>query len=140
MNLVVDASVVVAALVDQGPEGAWAEELLETATLCAPHLMPIEAANILRRAALAGDIGEDNAVLAHHQLLALRCELIAYEPVAERVWALRANVTAYDACYVALAEGLDCELATLDRALSRASGPRCRFRLPPTDAINDRDR
>lgn len=137
MNLVIDASVVVAALLDQGPEGSWAEQLLEAANLCAPHLMPIESANILRRAALAGDISEDNAGLAHHQLICLRCELFAYEPVAERVWALRSNVTAYDACYVALAEALDCELATLDRALSRSSGPYCRFRLPPADAINE---
>lgn len=137
MNLVVDASMVVAALVDNGPDGLWADELLQTAALCAPHLMPIEAANILRRAALTGDISEDNAALAHHQLISLRCELFAYEPLAERVWALRSNVTAYDACYVALAEALDCELATLDRVLSRASGLYCRFRLPPANVINE---
>jgi len=137
MMLVVDASVVVAALIDNGPDGIWAEQLLQTATLAAPHLMPAEAANILRRSVLTGDVSEDNAAVAHHELVSLHCELFAYEPVAERVWALRSNVTAYDAWYVALAEALDCELATLDRALSRASGPRCSFRLPPANAIHD---
>lgn len=132
MNLVVDASAVVAALVDNGPDGTWAEQILEGGkNLCAPHLMPVEAANILRRAALAGDIGQETAALAHHELVSLQLELFCYEALADRAWALRANVTAYDACYVALAEMLDCELVTLDRALSRAAGPHCRFRLPP---------
>jgi len=138
MNLVVDASLVVSALVDNGPDGLWAEEVLVHGNLCAPHLMPIEAANILRRAALAGDISQDSAGLAHQALLSLRCELFDYEVLAERVWALRANVTAYDACYIALAETLGADLATLDRALSRASGPTCRFLLPP-DLVNDTD-
>jgi predicted nucleic acid-binding protein len=138
MNLVVDASLVVSALIDNGPDGQWAEEVLIGGNLCAPHLMPIEVANILRRAALAGDISQDSATLAHQALHSFRCELFDYELLAERVWALRANVTAYDACYIALAEILDAELATLDRALSRASGPSCRFLLPP-DLVNDGD-
>lgn len=101
-------------------------------------LMPIEVANILRRAALAGDISQDSASLAHQALLSLRCEFFDYELLGDRVWALRANVTAYDACYIALAELLNTEFATLDRALSRASGPNCRFLIPP-DLVNDGD-
>ena len=136
--LIVDVSLVVSALIDNGPDGQWDEEALIQHQLCAPHLMPIEVANILRRAALAGDISQDSAGLAHQALLSLRCELFDYELMAEWVWALRANVTAYDACYIALAETLDTELATLDRAMSRASGPNCRFLLPP-DLVNDAD-
>jgi predicted nucleic acid-binding protein len=94
--------------------------------------MPVEAANILRLAAHNGDISEDNASLAHADLLALSVELFAYEPLAARVWELRANVTAYDAWYVALAEALDLTLATLDARLTRAPGPSCRFAIPPT--------
>jgi len=138
MNLVVDASVVVSALIDSGPDGNWAEEILVHGNLCAPQLMPIEVANILGRAALAGNISQDSASLAHQALLSLRCELFDYEVLAERVWALRANVTAYDACHIALAETLGADLATLDRALSRASGPNCGFLLPP-DLVNDAD-
>ncbi|MHB8464481.1 MAG: type II toxin-antitoxin system VapC family toxin [Acidimicrobiales bacterium] len=131
MTLVVDASMVVAGLVDTGPEGMWADELLGSTALAAPHLMPAEVANILRRAALAGDISEDVAALAHGDLLDLRVELFAYEPFAERTWELRGNVTAYDAWYVAVAEALRSPLATLDRPLSRAAGPRCQFETPP---------
>ena len=54
MTLVVDASMVVAGLTDSGADGRWAEELLAGDSLAAPHLMPVEAGNILRRAALAG--------------------------------------------------------------------------------------
>ncbi len=128
MTLVIDASVVVAALIDNGPEGTWAEQMLSSDDLAAPHLMPVEAANILRLAARAGDISQDSASLAHGDLMALPVELFPYEPFASRVWELRMNVTAYDAWYVALAETLDSGLATLDRRLTLASGPRCEFR------------
>lgn len=93
--------------------------------------MPVEAANILRRAELAGEISPDTASLAHGDLLTLAVELFPYEPFAPRVWELRENVTAYDAWYVAVAEMVDGRLATLDRKLTRAAGPRCTFIAPP---------
>ena len=116
MTLVVDASMVVAGLVDTGSEGRWAESLLAGDALAAPHLMPVEVANILRRAMLAGDISADVASLAHSDLLDLRVELFPYQPCAVRTWELRDNVTCYDGWYVAVAE---------------SPGPRCRFLLPP---------
>jgi len=132
MTVVIDSSVLVAALVDQGPVGEWAEELLVSGPLAAPHLMPVEVANILRRSASAGIISADVASLAHADLLSLRLELFPYSLSAARVWELRSTVTAYDAWYVALAETLEARLATLDAGLSRAGGPRCEFVLPPT--------
>jgi len=132
VTLVVDASVVVAALVDGGSSGAWAEPHLAADALAAPHLMPAEVANILRRAVLAGDLSSDVASLAHRDLLDLRVELFPYEPLADRVWALRANITAYDAWYVALAEQLEAPLATLDHRLARSPGPQCQFVRPPS--------
>ncbi|MGH7581710.1 MAG: type II toxin-antitoxin system VapC family toxin [Gemmatimonadales bacterium] len=130
MTLVVDASIVAALLVDHGPDGVWAERTMQGEQLVAPHLLPVEVANILRRAVRSRQISEDTAALAHRDLLALPVALVPYEPFAERVWALRANVTAYDAWYVALAEALPAPLATLDIKLSRSSGPRCRFVVP----------
>jgi predicted nucleic acid-binding protein len=97
----------------------------------APHLMPVEAANILRRAQLAGDISADIASIAHRDLLDLHVELFPYEPFAARTWALRDNVSCYDAWYIALAEMLGAPLATLDGRLAMAPGPRCRFMTPP---------
>jgi predicted nucleic acid-binding protein len=129
--LIVDASLVVAALVDSGRDGIWADHLLGTDTLAAPHLMQVEVANILRRSVASGSISADTAALALADLLALPVELFPYAPFATRVWELRDNVTAYDGWYVALAELLGGKLATLDVRLSRAPGLRCSFETPP---------
>jgi predicted nucleic acid-binding protein len=130
MTLVVDASVVVAALVDGGDLGRWAEHILLSGPQVAPHLMPVEVANVLRRSVQGGEISADSASLAHADLQALRVEFFPYEAVAVRSWELRENLTLYDAWYVALAEILDAELATLDRRLTRAPGERCGFVVP----------
>lgn len=45
-------------------------------------------------------------------------------------WALRHNLTAYAAWYVAVAELLDAPLATLDQRLVTSPGPTCRFMTP----------
>lgn len=128
-TLVIDASATVAALVDSGPDGRWAETLL-TSDLTAPHLLPVEVANVLRRAVNAGDLTDDAAALAHADLLDLRIEFVPYDTVASRVWELRRNLSAYDAWYVAVAELLDAPLATLDQRLVRSPGPTCAFRTP----------
>jgi predicted nucleic acid-binding protein len=130
MTLVVDASVVVAALVDSGPTGEWSEEVLLSDHLAAPHVMPVEVANVLRRARVSGEVSPDVASLAHADLQAIRVELFPYEPVAQRAWELRGSLAMYDAWYVATAELLGAKLATLDWRLARAAGPRCDFLLP----------
>jgi predicted nucleic acid-binding protein len=131
VTLVVDASFVVAALIDAGPDGRWAEDLVSAEQLAAPHLVMVEATNILRRTVLAGDLSVAEAGMAHADLLRLRVELFAYLPFATRVWELRENVTAYDAWYVAVAERLAAPLATLDRRLVAAPGPTCEFLYAP---------
>jgi predicted nucleic acid-binding protein len=131
VTLVIDASLVVSALIDAGETGRWAESQLATGQLSAPHLMPVEVANILRRSAAKGEITSDVASMAHADLLDLRVELFPYAPFAPRVWELRGSVTSYDAWYVALAEFLGSSVGTLDRKLARAAGPRCGFETPP---------
>lgn len=80
-----------------------------------------------------GLLSAGNAATVHGQLARTDVELYPYSIVAERAWELRENVTPYDAGYVALAELLDCPLATLDRRLVRSPGPTCPMRLgPPT--------
>jgi len=98
VTLVIDASLVVSALVDTSDTGRWAEALLASGPLSAPHLMPVDVTNILRRAAAKGEITQDVASMAHADLLDLRVELFPYAPFASRVWELRDNVTSYDAC------------------------------------------
>ena len=130
MTLVVDASVVVAALTNSGPEGRWAEQQLLDDRLAAPHLLPAEVDNTLRKQILRGATSPRDAALAHFDLFRLQIEFYPYEPFALRIWELRGNVTTYDAWYVALAESLGVPLATLDRKLTSASGPRCTFVIP----------
>jgi predicted nucleic acid-binding protein len=89
MTVVVDASVVVAALASADATGEWAESVLVGEPLAAPHLMPVEAASILHRAELAGEISADTASLAHADLGRLRVEYFPYDPFAERIWELR---------------------------------------------------
>ena len=131
MTRVVDASVLVSALVDSGLDGAWSETQVAQGSLIGPELVLVEASNILRRMEQARQISRVEATLAHDNLLRLELDLFPFAPFAERVWELRRNVTCYDAWYVALAEAFNCPLATLDGKLSRASGPTCGIITPP---------
>lgn len=127
---VFDASVLVAALVDSGAEGHWAEESVIGHEMAGPHLVFAEAANILRGAALAHSVSDEQASLAYADLVAFDIELFPFEPFASRIWQLRGNLTSYDAWYVAVAEALGCPLLTLDGHLARAPGIGCPVRLP----------
>ena len=130
MITVPDASTLVAALVDAGPEGRWARSILARGTLAGPELLLAEATNVLRRLEQAGQIPEFQAAVAQRDAMRLHVETFPYAPFAARVWELRRNLTAYDGWYVALAEALDCPLATLDRRLARSSGPACEIIVP----------
>lgn len=128
--LVVDASVLVAALTTS-TDAEWAESsILGAEALVAPHLAIAETANILRRARASGKLDPMEATAAYRDLILLDLELLPFAPFAKRIWELAAALTVYDAWYVAVAEALGAPLATLDRRLARASGPRCAFHLP----------
>ena len=131
MTAVVDSSVLVAALVDTGPEGAWAESVVDGGQLTCPELALAEASNILRRLELTGDLSRLEATVAHESLMRLDLGLFPFAPFAGRIWELRMNLTCYDAWYVALAEALDRPLATLDERLGCATGPTCEIIIPP---------
>ena len=131
MTVVVDASVLVSALVDSGHEGVWAESALAEGSLAGPELVLAEVSNIFRRLERIRELSRLEANSAQRDLLRLDLDLFPFAPFADRVWALRRNLTSYDAWYVALAEALDCPLVTLDRRLSRASGPVCEIITPP---------
>lgn len=130
MTLVVDASVVVAAAVASDETGRWARECLRSAALSAPHVMPVEVASSLRRQVIRGSLSASTGRDMLHDVTLLGIDLYPFDPFGDRIWELRDNLTAYDAWYVALAEGHDCPLATLDQRLAAAAGPRCEFRLP----------
>ena len=127
MTVVVDASVMIAALVDSGPDGRWAESVVGENALAAPELVLVEATNILRRLERRRDISRIEANGAMRDLLRRDIELLPFAPFADRVWELRHIVSSHDAWYVAVAEAFGLPLATLDGRLRRAAGVRCRF-------------
>lgn len=131
-RFVCDASAVVALLLDAGSDGRWVTDSLTGADLAAPSLLRFETANIIRRLELAGRIAGDQAAQAHADLLELAVEQWPYELLSSRVWQLRANLTSYDASYVALAELLDTPLLTLDRRIAGAPDVRCRVVSGPS--------
>ena len=128
--IVVDASVVVTALLVGGAKGDPARRLLQDEELHAPHLVDVEAASAVRRWVLTGRLGADGARSAMADLADLPITRHGHEALLERVLDLRDAVSAYDGTYVALAELLDVPLATVDRRLSRAPGLRCRVVVP----------
>ena len=130
MSTIVDSSVLVAALVDSGPYGDWAETVLSGGLLLAPELVLVEATNIFRRLERAKLIAPAEANAAQDDLMQLEIELFPFEPFADRIWELRHNVTSYDAWYVAIAEALMIPLATLDGPLSKSNGITCKFLTP----------
>lgn len=123
--VVADASAVVAMLLDDGRDGAWASEQLTRRPILAPHLMPVEVADTLRRSVRTGATSSDAASLALADLMDLRVALFPFAPFARRAWELRDHVRTYDAWYVAVAETLAAPLVTLDHRLANAHGLRC---------------
>jgi predicted nucleic acid-binding protein len=130
VRIVCDASAVVALLLDSGVDGLWTAKRLSGADLFAPSLLPYECANIMRRHELGGAVSADQAAQAHADLLDLAVDLWPYELLSTRVWQLRANLSSYDAAYVALAEAIGGDLVTLDRRISRAPGVECSVVCP----------
>jgi predicted nucleic acid-binding protein len=130
LSIVIDSSVVIAALVDSGSHGLWAEEVLASGLLQAPELVRAEATNIFRRLERAKLITTPEANAAQDDLMQLDIELFPFEPFASRIWELRHNVTSYDAWYVAIAEALKLPLATLDEPLTKSNGVTCKFLTP----------
>ena len=84
MSIVVDSSVLVAALADAGPVGVWAEEVLSRGTLHMSELARVEATSILRRLEMAKQLTTDETNAAHEDLIQLDLELFSFEPFAER--------------------------------------------------------
>lgn len=125
--IVVDASAALSALLNDGP----ARRAMTGDQLHAPHLIDSEVASGLRRLVTTGVIDADAGWLTLDTWRRLGLTRYAVQPLLERVWGLRDNLTAYDAGYVALAEALGCALLTADAKLSRAPGIECLVTVVP---------
>lgn len=124
--IVIDASVLANVVGDDESAGALARRRLQAAgAASAPDLVDVETVSVLRRRWLNGDFTDDRFRNAIDDLLALPITRFPTGPLMLRAFELRANVTAYDACYVALAEALECILVTSDQRLAGAPTISC---------------
>jgi len=118
--LVVDSSAVLEALAAHDPAPGLVERLAEDGDLHAPHLIDTEVLHALRRLLRKGQISAERAHDARTDFADLTLVRYPHEPLNDRVWELRENLTAYDATFVALAEALGVPLITCDARLAAA--------------------
>jgi predicted nucleic acid-binding protein len=117
--IVVDGSAALAALLASGPgRRALADEKLH-----APYLIDIEMAGGLRRSVHAQRLSADAGWAALHVFRRLGMTRHPGTGLLRRVWDLRANLSAYDACYVALAETFQCDSAYRQTGASAGQRP-----------------
>src|SRR3954453_20666695 len=122
--IVVDASVLANALADDQAAGEDARgELRAADQVTAPDLVDVETVSVLRKRWLGHTLSDQRYQAAVGHLQQLRFERVPTLRLVRRAFELRANVSAYDACYAALAERLDCELITADGRLGPPPGP-----------------
>ncbi|MGH8960916.1 MAG: type II toxin-antitoxin system VapC family toxin [Jatrophihabitantaceae bacterium] len=119
--IVLDASVLADALIDDGPVGERARESIsQDLHWAAPAHLVVEVVSVVRGRVLGGKLTVLRAEEAIDALADLEIAQIDVQPLTNRIWQLRENLTAYDAAYVAVAEQLDCRLYTSDARLARA--------------------
>lgn len=123
--LVVDASVLVPALVDRDGDGERARALLRSDRLWLPDLAYLEVISVLRRLTRAGSLDPQRGREAVQDIGRMPVSVVPHHAVLERVWVLRDSVSPYDAAYVAVAELAGATLFTADARLARAHGPEC---------------
>ena len=120
--IVVDASALLEVLLRTDASEAIEARLFGDETLHAPHVLDLEVTQVLRRYERLGHLDGARAAEALEDLMSFRIERYPHDLFLPRVWALRANATAYDACYLALAEALGAPLLTRDRRLAAIPG------------------
>lgn len=124
-TLVIDASVLVAALLP-GEHARPARAALTGADeLAAPEHLGVEVLNVLRRLARRDADSAPAVEAARRALAELALTPVPLGVLHERIWQLRDTLTSYDAAYLAAAEHLGAELLTYDTALIEHPDRRC---------------
>lgn len=123
MTLVVDASAVAEILF--GTEaGRRAAVLIDGHELLAPQHLTADVASVVRGWSLSQQITDEQASRAFREFDALDVEQVPMMSMLPAVFALRHNISAYDAMYVVLARAARCSLLTVDARLA-AAAPDC---------------
>jgi predicted nucleic acid-binding protein len=118
---VIDASVIVELVAnDLDPDRLGDEEL------AVPHLIDSEVTNVLRRLVAHKVLSDKQGTTALDGFTRLALTRFPADWLRPRMWALRHNLSAYDATYVALTEMIGATaLLTTDARLANASGINC---------------
>jgi predicted nucleic acid-binding protein len=123
--IVVDASAMLEVLLNSPAAAAIGSRMFAPGeALHAPHLIDVEVMEVLRRYSIAKSLSTARARQALEDYVNMPIERFPHDVLLPRIWELRHNLTAYDAAYIALAEGLDAPLITCNRALGSAVGHR----------------
>ena len=125
----IDSSVLVAALTNDEARGEEARDLVVREPLVAPELIDVEVISALRRLVRTGVLDTARAGQAVEDLPFSPVTRAPHKDLVARAWELRDNLSAYDACYVALAEAMETSLLTADKRLASAPGIRCEIEL-----------
>jgi predicted nucleic acid-binding protein len=120
LPVVLDASALVELLLGT-PRAVTVGTAISGEDMVAPDLIDPEVLSVLRRFELSGQLATERAQQALDDLLSAPIRRFPTALFLQGAWALPANLSAYDACYVALASGLGCSLVTADRRLARAA-------------------
>lgn len=127
---VLDASALIAYITGTLTVRQRLYDILHSKVLVAPKNLPVEATSALRALERSGDLSSNEVTLARSNAMKFQAELYPFNPLADRIWELRHNLTVYDAWYVALAEALNAPLVTTDIRLAHSPGARCEFIVP----------
>lgn len=127
--IVVDASAVLEVLLQTRAAQGIAARLFAADSLHAPHLLDVEVAQVLRRYEARNELSAARGVEALADLAAFPLTRYPHDVLLARIWELRANLTAYDAAYIALAEALRATVITRDERLAAAPGHRARVEV-----------
>jgi predicted nucleic acid-binding protein len=119
--VVIDASALVELLL-RSTTGGRVERAVGDAELVAPDLVNPEVVQSLRGLERGGKLTAARASTALARLAESEIGRIPTRVLLQDVWSLRATLSSYDACYVALARALNCPLITTDASLRRAPG------------------
>ncbi|MFV2105689.1 type II toxin-antitoxin system VapC family toxin [Micromonospora sp. LOL_015] len=128
--IVVDASVLASVLVYSDDRGRKARAVLgRDLEWAAPEHWKVEVFSVMRGLALGGKITNEMATRAVDRISRLGVGTVPVDDLLTRMWQVKANISAYDAPYVALAERRALTLVTADGKLARAASAYCRVEL-----------
>lgn len=129
-SVVVDASVLLDALLDPAERGEAARGAIIGHVVAGPEHLLVETFHVTRRLVVSGLVSAPAGQRAVTRLGRLSVQTVPTPDLLDRMWQLRDSLTGYDAAYVAAAEYLHVDLLTRDGGIHGTPGLKCSLRQP----------